>query len=201
MRLTAASNLDRSGRYVWRGSVKPMSKRDIINAMRKRRYAWGKSAQELSDEIGGISADQIRSVILGNDFSDAIAAKLVTWLKRPIPGTGLVSNRTKNDGIDSVRSRLIRKIGALAILGRQYAIIARKQEYLKAMKVAELRVYYWKLDRRVKQAICDKYDVGLKFLLPDHHEAWEWVERLDRLSQHRETSSMLPGSLTRRKIG
>jgi len=192
MTFIRSASFDAGGRFASRPALKPMTKRDIVNGVRKRRYSWGKSAQEMADEIGAVSADQVRSILLGKDFSDAIAARVVTWLKRPVSATGLAPNRDRKMAHHSSRAKLMRRMIALIMLGKQYAVAAKSNAKLQALTEDELRAYYWQFDKFVKDAICKRYGFSHHYLLRDSHEAWEWIERLEHLQDFRRSSSGPP---------
>ena len=174
------SVIDRSGQHNRNLAARPMTPREIVNGIRKRRYAWGKPFQEIADECG-LPVKTIRDVVNNVLFTDHVAATLVGYLRTPAGPGALVRNRDAGSHYDSGRRALQRAIGGLAVLARQYGIHTRGRERLKDFTEGDLRAYHWNLDQRTKEAIAAKNTQFARYLMPDWLTAWEWVERYDKL--------------------
>ena len=161
-----------------------MTPREMQNGLRKRKYSWGKSTTELAAEIG-ISVETVNAALLGKPVSEFSIAKIVVYLQIPMGPAGLVRNRGKNARPKSERHALTSRISRLAMLSRQYGIFSRKREMLKELTEGQLRAYYWNLDSRLKQVLIERHRaLSSRFLLPDSQDAWEWIERLEKLQAH-----------------
>src|SRR5258708_20245848 len=76
---------DRSQTFTTRrGSdgIRPMTRMQVVRALRMRHYAWGKPFQTIADETG-LTAETIRSVIGGQPFSVTTWAVLVGYPRTP----------------------------------------------------------------------------------------------------------------------
>ena len=181
--MIAVVRFDRSHGFAKDKPARAMTPREIQNGLRKRKYSWGKSTTELAAEIG-VSTETVNAAILGKPISEFSIAKIVVYLQVPMGPAGLVRNRGKNAKPQSERHFLVRRIVRLAMLARQYGIYSRKREMLKEYSNGQLRSYFWNLDARLKQELIKRHQLlASRFLLSDSMDAWEWIERLEKLGQ------------------
>jgi hypothetical protein len=79
----------------------------------------------------------------------------------------------------SSRKRIEQKIWRLTAIASRFGLKVESMDHLAGFTAGELEAYYWNLDWLVKERIMAVHpEVGDQFDLPDHLEAWEWLERL-----------------------
>src|SRR5258708_39471940 len=89
---------DRSQTFTTRrGSdgIRPMTRMQVVRALRMRHYAWGKPFQTIADETG-LTAETIRSVIGGQPLRDTTWAGLIGYLRTPPGKHALIDNKARN---------------------------------------------------------------------------------------------------------
>jgi hypothetical protein len=95
-------------------------------------------------------------------------------------GVGTAQRDAKMSKSKSSRKRIEQKIWRLLPIVIRFGLKAESMERLSRLTAGELELYYWRIDWRVKERIMTMHpEVGSRFDLPDHLEAWEWLERLE----------------------
>lgn len=167
-----------------RKTVKPMSPMQVVKSLRHRHYTWGKPYRQIADECG-LSVDTIRAVISGEPFGHATYATLVGYLRTPSSPRSLINNRYKGDDSTGPRRDLMRKCRHLGYVATRIGFGKIVEHQLNEMTLGQLWAYYWNLEYRVKERIIrERIDLARRYILPDHLQAFEWIERLDQLAEH-----------------
>lgn len=175
---------------------KPLTRMQVIRGVRMRHYAWQKPLQQIADEVG-LSLPTIRNVISGQPFDDLTYAKLVGYLATPQGPAALKRNRVrkaKSAGASGARAPLMHKLRTLTALAvRLIHHHPMSRDKLDAMTIGELWAYYWRLEFVVKeQIIRDRIKIAKRYIIPDHLQAYEWIERLNQLEERQTTSASGP---------
>jgi hypothetical protein len=173
--------------------IKRLTPAEIQRGIAMRRYAWRKPMQQIADEAG-VAKPVINKVLNREPVSDASYAALTSYLRTPAGKWALVNNRQGRASEDSPRHPLMRRVMRLTGMAINYGIKkVFSRESCASMTQGELRAYYYRLDFRVKERILNDPrwpdSIKAKFVIPDSLEAWEWVERLDQLTERQITSA------------
>jgi hypothetical protein len=166
----------------------PMTPAQITRAICMRRYAWGKSPQQIADE-SGLAVARIIDVIAGRPFSEAVKARLEGYIRTPAGPSALIQDNDKGKKVTSMRFFLLRRIIKLSRIGKQFGIVTNTGR-TKEMDEGAIRTYFYWLDDTVKTAIMKRWPrESLKYKLADSAPAWEWIERLEKLQNAQRPNS------------
>lgn len=178
------------------GQRQRLSQRTVINRMRKRRYQWGKPLAEIANEAG-LSYETILAVIKGQPMTEEVHARLIGYLKTPAGPFALINDREKKAYQRNPKSRRIlmtkRVEGLRALAGVWgFKLIARSR--IAEMTMGELWAYFWNLDEKIKNHLMERFPIASLYLIPDSLNAWEWIERLEKLNERNPGSFAWPSS-------
>jgi hypothetical protein len=171
-----------------RHAVRPMTPMQVVRGIRMRHYAWGKPFQTIADEAG-VTAETIRRVVNGEPFNDTTWALLVGYLRTPQSPRALIKNRSKGKVSHGPRRALEKRLWNLQRIALKLGFRWQDKTRLDEMTIGELWAFFYQLEYRVKERIIrERIDLARRFIIPDHLQAFEWIERLDQLAERTMTS-------------
>jgi hypothetical protein len=161
-----------------------MTRMQVVRGLRMRHYAWGKPFRTIADETG-LTAETIRNVIGGQPFSDTTWAVLIGYLRTPQGKHALIDNKARNASWKPGGRRDIEKrIWSLQAIAVKLGFAWTDRTRLDPLTSGELWAHYYRLEYRVKERIIrERIDLARRFIIPDHLQAFEWIERLDQLAE------------------
>jgi hypothetical protein len=185
-------------------AVRMMTRPKIERAIAMRKYAWKKPSQQIADETG-LNVETINRVLRKEQVSQESYARLTTYLATPAGPRALINNREARAKKTGKRSPIMQRLMRLCVLAIRYGCRVRSEVTCAAMTQGELLAYYYRLEYRVKERIMADPrwpdTIKGKFVIYDTLEAWEWVERLDQLSDPQRISSTPQNSRGRNLAG
>lgn len=175
--------------------LRMMPRDQIERGIAMRRYAWRKPTQQIADEAG-VARDTIVRVLAKQVVTDASYATLTSYLKTAAGAHALINNRQIRSAKESRRRPLLSRVMRLTGMAIDYGLKCYSRVTCDAMTEGELKAYYYRLEFRLKERILIDPrwpdDIRGKYVIPDHLEAWEWVERLDQLMDRQTISANSP---------
>lgn len=172
-----------------RAGVKPApTPLQVVKALRQRHYSWGKPLRQIADETG-LHVNTIRAVIRGDQFTPETYARLVGYIKTPAGPAALINSRYRGDTSTGPRRDLMRRCRHLGYIATRLGFAKIVEHRLNEKTIGQLWAYYWQLEFRVKERIIkERIQLARRYILPDHLQAFEWIERLDQLAEHLQKS-------------
>ena len=162
----------------------------IERGISMRRYGWNKPAQQIADEAG-VNVDTINKILRREPVSTESYAKLTSYLATPAGKSALINNRAGAASEDAPRRDLMRKLMGLTAIAIKYGVMCRSRVTCDSMTYGELKAYFYRLDHTVKERILKdpKWPSMMwKYMISDSMEAWQWMERLDKLAARQSAS-------------